>query len=82
MFDGKVADVGAYDKKHPKKAKPADWIDVWNPEKSRNHISSRGCVQIEVNDKCPCPATYIEGKCLKPRKINKTKFKTRKYTID
>ena len=80
MFEGKVADVGAFDKKHPDKAKPEDWIDVWNPEKSKKYISSQGCVQIEVNDECPCPATYTEGKCLKTRKMIKTKLKKRKLT--
>lgn len=68
MFDGKVADVGTYDKVHKDKAKPEDWIDVWNPEKSKKQVSSRGCIQVEIKDECPCPTTYIEGKCLKHKK--------------
>ena len=34
--------------------KPDDWIDIWNPTKSRNKISDSGWISIEIGDeKCP-----------------------------
>lgn len=62
-FDGQVADVGAYDKKHPNKATPESWIDVWDPEKSKKMITEKGCIEIDIKDACPCPNTYMEGGC-------------------
>lgn len=67
-FDGQVADVGRYDKKINKKKKskvipPEDWLDVWDPEKSRKNITEKGCVEVILKDGCPCPNTYEEGGC-------------------
>jgi hypothetical protein len=60
-FDGEVADVGAYDKKHPDKAKPEDWIDIWDPEASRKNKSKFGIVYVAVEEACPCPEGYSGG---------------------
>lgn len=60
-FEGNVADVGAFDKKHPNKAGPEDWIDIWDPEKSRRQITDEGYISISVPKKCPCPSGYTES---------------------
>ncbi len=65
-FEGKVADRGGFDKKdfnRKKHMKPEDWIDVWDPEKSRKSITRKGCIETEVKDGCPCPRRYSEGRC-------------------
>jgi RHS repeat-associated protein len=55
---GTVADVGAYDKKHPDLAGPADWIDRWNPALSKRGFTSEGWISVEVGDCEPCPLGY------------------------
>ena len=65
-FEGKVADKGGFDKKKfNKNMQPEDWIDVWDPEKSRKSITRKGCIETEVKDGCPCPRRYSEGQCPK-----------------
>ena len=57
-----VRDYGAYDKKHPK-YKPSDWIDIWDPQKSKKQISYGGAwVRVKVPNNCPCPTDYSESK--------------------
>jgi RHS repeat-associated protein len=68
-FSATVADVGAYDKKHPDKAGPEDWIDIWNPEKSRKAQTDSGCIEIEVQDSEKCLNKYKEGPCFKKQKV-------------
>jgi hypothetical protein len=50
-----VSDVGAYDKKHPDKAGPGDWIDIWDPVKSKKGLTTKGWISIEVEDCRACP---------------------------
>lgn len=59
-FQGTVADVGAFDKKHPDLAGPSDWIDVWDPVKSKAAQSDTGWVEAQVQDGCTCPRGYLE----------------------
>lgn len=59
-FIGTVSDVGAYDKKHPQKAGPRDWIDIWDPEKSRKNITTKGMIIIEVPYCDSCPPSFSE----------------------
>jgi RHS repeat-associated protein len=59
-YHGIVADVGAYDKKHPDLAGPADWIDRWNPALSKGGFKSEGWISVEVDDCKACPAGYNE----------------------
>lgn len=69
-FEGTVKDVGGHDKHRTQKGKidpemghelgPDDWIDVWNPEKSKQEGGDYGYVQTEVSDDCPCPEGYNE----------------------
>lgn len=59
-FQGAVADVGAFDKKHPELAGPSEWIDVWDPVKSRARQSDTGWVEAQVKDGCACPGGYLE----------------------
>jgi RHS repeat-associated protein len=51
-----VNDIGNYDKVHPDLApSPSDFIDIWNPKKSKHGDSTEGWISIEV-DKCKdCP---------------------------
>ncbi len=57
---GTVSDVEAFNKKHPKKAGPGDWIDIWDPEKSRRNITTKGVIIIEVPYCEPCPSSFSE----------------------
>ena len=59
-FMGTVSDVEAFNKKHPKKAGPGDWIDIWDPEKSRRNITTKGVIFIEVPYCEPCPSSFSE----------------------
>lgn len=64
-FKGKVSDVGGHDKHRdvkgktdPKLGRPLksnDWIDIWDPEKSKKEITDYGWISTDVDDKCPCP---------------------------
>jgi hypothetical protein len=54
-----VRDYGAFDKDHPQYG-PADWIDIWDPDLSRQQVSGKGWADVTVGDKCPCPEGYME----------------------
>lgn len=67
-FPGQVADVGGHDK-HPNiKGKndpkfdrplgPSDWIDVWDPEKSKKKITDYGWISIEIDECENCPSGW------------------------
>ncbi len=58
QFTGTVRDYGAYDIDHPQYGK-RDWIDIWNPSKSKRNISYDGWISIELGDCQKCPEGWI-----------------------
>jgi uncharacterized protein RhaS with RHS repeats len=58
-IQGTVNDIGNFDKVHPEQVQgPGDWIDIWDPKKSRQKRTDNGWISIEVKDCQDCPAGW------------------------
>jgi len=63
LIVGRVRDWGSYNIKQPEYG-TADWVDVFDPAKSKAKSGGNGWISFDVNDDCPCPAgssQYPEG---------------------
>lgn len=76
-----IADHGEFDqmrkceaktKNMPNTVHVRDWIDIWDPVKSKDEISDEGCIGFYLDDSvCECPKTYLLSPCPQPTQETK-----------